>query len=561
MQLNQVINSDIKNIQDLHLERSLSNKHNFIKTLLSSAYLPVIIGLLIICLTYKLGNQLLTGEIREQNIVKLDAQAIPLTLNKEIKEYCEPLNGFILDFKVNSIDDIPIENLTRAFLPVLSLNKECVALALYTDKQKPLILNKKNKILDMSLFSKLVPDTKPDYKLKPGLNLIHEPIILNNNLVLLVFNSKIPHSNYYLLSVFDFTKILDFTFNDFTRKHIQASVFNHGQRIYFNFDKNINANSYIQSFHLNFYNLDLIVHLCPDINIWEYQKNVLPVYIFIIGIISAMALGILVRILQISLLKLAKTKAYTRNLQTELKKKEEMVNSLNKLAKELELSLEEIKNFSTIISHDLQVPLATVIGYVELIKTRYSSNFSVEANEFFNYISDNSYFMRGLINDLLKYAKINFTIDEFDLIDTDSIINIVIESLNSIIVKENAKIQCEPLPKVYGKANLLSQVFLNLVANAIKFRSSDSPIIIISAEIIDQYWMFSIKDNGIGINLTENKDLFTIFKRGDNAKLYPGNGLGLAICKKIITAHHGKIWIDSKPGRGSTFYFTLPIAN
>ena len=274
-----------------------------------------------------------------------------------------------------------------------------------------------------------------------------------------------------------------------------------------------------------------------------------------------MALGILVRILQISLLKLAKTKAYTRNLQTELKKKEEMVNSLNKLAKELELSLEEIKNFSTIISHDLQVPLATVIGYVELIKTRYSSNFSVEANEFFNYISDNGYFMRGLINDLLKYAKINFTIDEFDLIDTDSIINIVIESLNSIIVKENAKIQCEPLPKVYGKANLLSQVFLNLVANAIKFRSSDSPIIIISAEIIDQYWMFSIKDNGIGINLTENKDLFTIFKRGDNAKLYPGNGLGLAICKKIITAHHGKIWIDSKPGRGSTFYFTLPIAN
>ncbi len=287
----------------------------------------------------------------------------------------------------------------------------------------------------------------------------------------------------------------------------------------------------------------------------------MPIYIFIIGIISAITLGILIRILQISLLKLAKTKAYTRNLQTKLKQKEEMVNSLNKLAKELELSLEEIKNFSTIISHDLQVPLATVIGYVELIKTRYSKNFSVEANEFFNYISDNSYFMRNLITDLLKYAKINFTIDEFDLIDTDSIINIVIESLNSIIVNENAKIRCEPLPKVYGKANLLSQVFLNLLTNAIKFRSNDNPVIIISAEIIDQYWMFSIKDNGIGINLTENKDLFTIFKRGNNVQSYPGTGLGLAICKKIITAHHGKIWVDSKPGRGSTFYFTLPIAN
>ncbi len=481
MQLNQVINFVVKNSQGSNIERVLFDRPSFIKTVLSSAYLPVIIGLVIICLTYKLGNQLLTGEIRDQNIVKLDAQTIPLALNKEIKEYCEPLNDFILDFKVNSIDDIPIEKLARAFLPVLSLNKECVALALYADQQSPLILNKKNKILDMSLFSKLVPDTKLDYKLKPGLNLIHEPIILNNNLVLLVFNSKIFHSNYYLLSVFDFTKILDFTFNDFTRKHIQVSVFNHGQRIYFNFDKNINPNSYIQSFHLNFYNLDLIVHLCPDIDIWEYQKNVLPIYIFIIGIISAITLGILIRILQISLLKLAKTKAYTRNLQTKLKQKEEMVNSLNKLAKELELSLEEIKNFSTIISHDLQVPLATVIGYVELIKTRYSKNFSVEANEFFNYISDNSYFMRNLITDLLKYAKINFTIDEFDLIDTDSIINIVIESLNSIIVNENAKIRCEPLPKVYGKANLLSQVFLNLLTNAIKFRSNDNPVIIISA--------------------------------------------------------------------------------
>ena len=179
MQLNQVINFVVKNSQGSNIERVLFDRPSFIKTVLSSAYLPVIIGLVIICLTYKLGNQLLTGEIRDQNIVKLDAQTIPLALNKEIKEYCEPLNDFILDFKVNSIDDIPIEKLARAFLPVLSLNKECVALALYADQQSPLILNKKNKILDMSLFSKLVPDTKLDYKLKPGLNLIHEPIILN----------------------------------------------------------------------------------------------------------------------------------------------------------------------------------------------------------------------------------------------------------------------------------------------------------------------------------------------------------------------------------------------
>ena len=246
-------------------------------------------------------------------------------------------------------------------------------------------------------------------------------------------------------------------------------------------------------------------------------------------------------------------------LQKELLKQKEIVSKLASQTHELEISLNELNQFSTVISHDLQVPLATISGYADLIQARHLQAMDSEAKEFFQYINDNARFMRNLITDLHKYSKVNFQLTDLEKIDLDSLVNSVIDSLQSLVINQHAKIEYEPLPSVYGQPSLLSQVFLNLIANGIKFNTKPKPLIKIMATQKNNYWLFNVQDNGIGIDLQADKDIFNIFKRGSNANDFPGTGVGLAICKKIIMAHFGQIWAESKPGLGSTFYFTLPI--
>ena len=226
---------------------------------------------------------------------------------------------------------------------------------------------------------------------------------------------------------------------------------------------------------------------------------------------------------------------------------------------ELERKNKELEQFAYIASHDLQEPLRTVSSFVQLIIKQYKGGFDEKADKYFNYILEASDRMKMLIKNLLDYSRIGNK-KELEQVNCKTILSQVFEDLNKLITEENATIQVEELPVVNGYSTEIQQLFQNLIMNAIKFRRKDvSPQIDISVKQIKGYWEFAIKDNGIGIEETHNERIFIIFQRLHTRNEYKGSGIGLSHCKKIVELHGGKIWVNSTPGEGSTFSFTLPV--
>jgi signal transduction histidine kinase/GAF domain-containing protein len=236
---------------------------------------------------------------------------------------------------------------------------------------------------------------------------------------------------------------------------------------------------------------------------------------------------------------------------------EELELKVNERTKDLQSSNEELQNFAYMASHDLQAPLRTISSYLSLLKRRYKDKFDSEANEFINFAIDGAKMMSNLLSTLLSYAKIEKGNKRFSEIDCNNIIESVIHHLNPIIYEKGAVIKYDNLPIVTGDNIQFIQLFQNLIMNAIKY-SYTQPIIEITAKESEHFWLFSVKDNGIGIPEKYLKSIFEIFKR-INSEDSNGNGLGLAICKKIVERHNGKVWVESEPNKGSTFYFTVPI--
>ena len=207
-------------------------------------------------------------------------------------------------------------------------------------------------------------------------------------------------------------------------------------------------------------------------------------------------------------------------------------------------------------SHDLQEPLRTISSYVQLIAERYKDKLDKDANEFIDFAVDGSKRMRLLINSLLEYSRIN-KINPFEWINVRDMIEVIVNDMKDQIKESGVKIKYDELPEIYGDPVLIGQLFQNLISNAIKFRSEKKPQIIISGEKKNDDYIFSVKDNGIGIKSEYMEKIFVIFQRLNSREKYPGTGIGLSICKKIVERHGGKIWVESEPGKGSTFYFTL----
>lgn len=233
-------------------------------------------------------------------------------------------------------------------------------------------------------------------------------------------------------------------------------------------------------------------------------------------------------------------------------------NSLEKRARELAESNTELERFAYVASHDLQEPLRMVTSFLQLLEKRYKDKLDHKAHEYIEYAVDGAERMKRLILDLLEYSKVNSTKVEKEDIDLNNVIRDLQHTYKNYLAETNGSINQDKLPIVRGNKTQLLQLFQNLVSNAFKYRSTEPPVINISCTEDNKQYEFVVTDNGIGIDPKYFSKIFVIFQRLHNRDQYSGTGIGLAICKKIIDKHGGKIWVNSLPGHGSSFHFTLP---
>ncbi len=234
-----------------------------------------------------------------------------------------------------------------------------------------------------------------------------------------------------------------------------------------------------------------------------------------------------------------------------------MENELRQTMEKLRQSNSELEQFAYVASHDLQEPLRMVASYVQLLQRRYQGKLDPEADEFIGYAVDGANRMRGLIDDLLTYSRVGRLGKPFEPTNLESTLDIVVKNLQASIAENKATITRDKLPVISADGGQLVQLFQNLIGNAIKFHGKEPPCVHVSAKDKGTEYQFAVRDNGIGIDPQYYDRLFKIFQRLHTREEYPGSGIGLAVCKKIVERHGGRIWIESQAGKGSTIYFTL----
>ncbi|MFI5116644.1 MAG: ATP-binding protein [Terriglobales bacterium] len=233
---------------------------------------------------------------------------------------------------------------------------------------------------------------------------------------------------------------------------------------------------------------------------------------------------------------------------------------LARRAEELARSNADLQQFAYVASHDLQEPLRMVASYTQLLGKRYRGKLDADADDFIAFAVDGAHRMQVLINDLLAYSRVGSRGKEFASTSSESVLEAVQVNLKAAIEEAHAVISHDPLPTIPVDATQLSQVFQNLIGNALKFHGPEPPRIHVSVQPEAGEWRFSVRDNGIGIEPHDADRIFVIFQRLHAGLEYPGTGIGLAITKKIVERHGGRIWVVSEPGKGSTFTFTIPMA-
>lgn len=239
---------------------------------------------------------------------------------------------------------------------------------------------------------------------------------------------------------------------------------------------------------------------------------------------------------------------------TKLKKAEDT----ERYAQILEKKNQELQQFAYVASHDLQEPLRTINSYVGLLNEEYKEQLSGDINLYLRYITQSATRMSNLVKDLLDYSRLGLTTEKSE-INCNQVVQTVLDDLAALIEESKAKIQVEELPQIKGRQTEIRLLFQNLLLNALKFcQDNTPPEVRISCEERETDFLFSVEDNGIGIAEQHQERIFIIFQRLHNNARYPGTGIGLSQCQKIIHSHDGEIWVESELGKGSKFLFTLP---
>jgi light-regulated signal transduction histidine kinase (bacteriophytochrome) len=258
------------------------------------------------------------------------------------------------------------------------------------------------------------------------------------------------------------------------------------------------------------------------------------------------------------------THYYQLNQQLEQKvshKTVEVVQTIKELAvknRELKVVNKQLENFAYTVSHDLQEPLRSINMFTQLLEKEYGEKLDEQAKEYMGYIIGSAERIQALIRDVLVYSRAGKNEQTWLNVDLNQLIANVIIDLQGIIQETKAQIIIHHLPTILVNPTEISQLFSNLITNSIKFRSQQKPRIEIASQLKENLWLISVKDNGIGIEPEYQNKVFQAFKKLHSQEQYSGNGVGLAICQKIVERHQGKIGVKSQLGQGSIFYFTLP---
>lgn len=246
------------------------------------------------------------------------------------------------------------------------------------------------------------------------------------------------------------------------------------------------------------------------------------------------------------------------DLAREVEERKRIEGRLREALEGLEASNKDLEQFAYVASHDLQEPLRMVSSYVQLLGRRYKGKLDRDADEFIAFAVDGALRMQGLINDLLTYSRVSTRGKPFGPVDCNRVIGEATDNLRLSIRESGAIVTHDPLPTIRADSAQMAQLFQNLIGNALKFRGGQPPRVHAAAEEKEEEWVFRVRDNGIGIEPRFFERIFLVFQRLHGGGEYPGTGIGLAVCKRIVERHGGRIWVESRPGEGSTFYFTIP---
>jgi signal transduction histidine kinase len=252
--------------------------------------------------------------------------------------------------------------------------------------------------------------------------------------------------------------------------------------------------------------------------------------------------------------------AQKTELENEIAERKQAMAALAVKEEELQRSNGELEQFAYVASHDLQEPLRMVGSYTQLLSRRYKGKLDQDADEFIAFAVDGVTRMQRLINDLLQYSRVGTKGREPEPTDSEAVLGRALANLKTAIEDNGATVTYDPLPVVMADDRQLEQLLQNLVGNAIKFHGAEPPQVHMRAERSSGCWMFTVKDNGIGIEPQYYERIFQVFQRLHTMSEYSGTGIGLAVCKKIVERHGGRIWVESEPGKGTSFLFTLPAA-
>jgi PAS domain S-box-containing protein len=254
----------------------------------------------------------------------------------------------------------------------------------------------------------------------------------------------------------------------------------------------------------------------------------------------------------------SKTPYQVYTIFEDITERKEREADLKRYSDELARSNAELKSFAYAASHDLREPLRTISGFLQILKQDYGAKLDDKARDYINRTVDASKRLHDMIDDLLSFSRLETRKKTFAKVDLNNVLAESVRDLEAAISEHGAKVSAESLPVVLADDQQMSILFRNLIDNAIKFRGKEPPSVKVHARRDGDEWLVSFKDNGIGIDPADRAKIFNMFSRLHSWKEYPGNGIGLAMCKKIVERHGGRIWVESEIGKGSTFLFTLP---